>query len=422
MNDGGREIYVLGVMSGSSLDGLDFAVCRFAFAGNEVADWSIEHAATYAYPPPWRARLQTAPHLPGRELMRLHTDLGRWIGGEAKRFLATHSGPPPALAAVHGHTVFHFPADGFTTQIGDGAAIAHRLQLPIITELRGADVAAGGQGAPLAPVADHYLFPTYDACVNLGGIANLSVRTPGGYVAGDVSGCCQILDRLAQKNGHKYDAGGQLAASGHYHADFVETFASLDYHARHYPKSLGNDWVQNKLWPLVNAPDLSPADAAHSFVRWLALRIALDLENILGVRGDGEGAPSVKSGAPPPLTGWGGLKAVVDDQNPPSETKPSATETSPNRRVLLTGGGTHHAFLVDQLRRTQMDRGDEALQFVIPDPEIVDFKEAALVALCGALRLRGRANALASATGAARDTVNGAVFIPTPALPKREGD
>ena len=367
-------------MSGSSLDGLDFAICTFEYsleaADFSVRNWRIEAATTDPFPPAWRARLEMAPHLPGRELWRLHADLGHWIGQRAAAFLADYSGPAPTLVGSHGHTVFHDPSWQFTTQIGDGAAIAHALGLPTVTELRGADVAAGGQGAPLAPVADKYLFPDYPAFLNLGGIANLSVRTASGdYVAGDISGCCQILDRLARLEGRAYDDGGGLARSGRFQPALAEAIGALPYHAAAYPKSLGNDWVVETLWPVLRGFDCSAVDKLNTFTKWLAVKIAADLEEMGEVAGAEIGGES---------------------------------------KVLVTGGGAKNGFLLEQLNRAGSQSG--RYTFGSQELTVTDFKEAALIALCALLRIEAQPNSLPSATNATRPTVNGALYLPPPSI------
>ena len=359
-------------MSGSSLDGLDLAVCTFSYELSEdglftVTDWHIDAALTDPYPPAWRARLETAPHLPGHELWRLHADFGRWIGHRAEVFLRSHSGPPPTLVGSHGHTVFHDPSQRYTCQIGDGAAIAEQLGLPVVTELRSSDIAAGGQGAPLAPVADKYLFPDHAAFLNLGGIANLSVRTATGkYTAGDISGCCQILDRLARLEGQAFDDNGELARRGRFRADLAEAIGTLPYHAAPYPKSLGNDWVVDQLWPVLKSSAYPTADRLHTFTKWLAVKTVTDLE-------------AIANGMP------------LGD-------------------VLVTGGGAQNTYLLEQLQRAASAQNQ--VRFIAPDDTTANFKEAALVALCALLRIEGRPNSLPSATNARCPTINGALYLP----------
>lgn len=369
-------------MSGSSLDGLDLAICRIRLdtSARLVPDWEILAAETDPFPPTWQARLRSAPHLPGRELWRLHTDLGHWIGQRAAVFLTKHPAYRPTLAGSHGHTIFHYPDQHFTGQIGDGAAIAYRLGLPTVTELRGSDVAAGGQGAPLAPLADKYLFPDYAGFLNLGGIANLSLKTGNGtYIAGDISGCCQVMDRLAAREGLGYDARGHLAAQGSPAPATAQKIAALPYHQLPYPKSLGNDWVRESLWPLLDDTTIPAADLLHTFTRWLAKKIAHDLAFLGADAGASERQKSKEGPA----------------------------------NVLITGGGAHNHYLVNQLRATQNTEAP-AFNFVVADAATTDFKEAALIALAALFRTEGIPNALISATGASRETINGAIYLPPP--------
>ena len=388
------------MMSGSSLDGLDLAVCRFQLeraAEVRVAEWEILAAETDPFPPMWRARLRSAPHLPGRELWRLHADLGHWIGRRARAFLDRHPELPVTLAGSHGHTIFHTPSQQFTTQIGDGAAVAFRLGLPTVTELRGADVAAGGQGAPLAPLADKFLYPEFDGFLNLGGIANLSLRDgSGGYIAGDISGCCQVLDRLASRTGAAYDAGGDLARKGSPAPAIAQKIAALPYHQLPYPKSLGNAWVREDLWPLLDDKSIPAEDLLHTFTRWLGKKIAYDLAYVGAVPSSGKA-----SSGPHASPGEGAAAGAK---------KGSGSEGDP-LKILLTGGGSHNTYLVEQLRANQ-DKTQPSFEFIVGDADTTDFKEAALIALAALFRTEGIPNALTSATGAERPTVNGALFHP----------
>jgi anhydro-N-acetylmuramic acid kinase len=383
------------MMSGSSLDGLDLAVCRFQLDQTEqvlIPEWEIMAAETAPFPPTWQARLRSAPHLPGRELWRLHADLGHWVGRRARVFLERQPSLLVTLAGSHGHTIFHDPAQKFTAQIGDGAALAFRLGLPVVTELRGADVAAGGQGAPLAPLADKYLFPQYDGFLNLGGIANLSLHDgSGGYIAGDISGCCQVLDRLAQRTGLAYDAGGNLASKGSPAPAAAQKVTVLPYHQMPYPKSLGNAWVREELWPLLDDKTIPAEDLLHTFTHWLAKKIAYDLSCLDEVYESDAGAI--------PFSG--------DDAGAMKGTKSKAAP----RKILLTGGGSHNTYLVSQLRASQ-DETHPSFEFIVEDSNTTDFKEAALIALAALFRAQGIPNALVSATGAERPTVNGALFHP----------
>lgn len=398
------EHTVMGMMSGSSLDGLDLAVCRFRVEREpewKILEWEILAANTDPYPPQWQARLRMAPVLPGRELWRLHTDLGAWFGRRAAAFLGEYPQYSPEIAGSHGHTVFHDPDQRFTTQIGDGAALAKALSLPVVTELRGADVAYGGQGAPLAPLADKHLFPEYGALLNLGGIANLSIRREDGrYLAGDISACCQIMDRLAAQLGRPYDAGGRLAAGGSMAPAIAQALSDLKFHHAPYPKSLGNAWVREVVWPIFErAKHVSPQEGLHTFVQWLARKIHDDLAGLINPSCEREEEAARRRAPTQPATRSGGGAG----SGPEAATTP----------VLCTGGGAHNEFLLECLR-TAAAEARTGLEFVVPERQEIEFKEAALIALAALLRREGKPNALASATGAPFDTVNGALFLPTP--------
>jgi anhydro-N-acetylmuramic acid kinase len=360
-------------MSGSSLDGLDVVLCRFGYQpppDYRLLSWAIEAGTTLPYPGPWRARLRTAPHLPANELWRLHADLGKYFGREVGKWLRQQECSADLIGS-HGHTIFHDPKRGFTTQIGDGAQLAAAAGIPVVTELRSTDIAAGGQGAPIAPLADLYLFPDFQAFVNLGGIANISLKTGDGLiVAGDVTGANQILDRLAAEFGEAYDDGGRRAAGGNLLPELQQALEGLSYHQAPYPKSLGNDWVTGTLWPLVKDSFGTPADKLHTFCHFLAQKIHADLN-----------AGCEKSGlVPQPL------------------------------RVMCTGGGAHNDFLIRCLRELPQNERFP-LGYEVPAPETVNLKEAALIALAALHRELGIPNAFASATGAKRDTVNGALYL-----------
>ena len=352
----GAERYLLGLISGSSLDGLDMAVCRFVIedraADRPVRSWSVRAAVTLPYPPPLRARLRASTSLSAHDLSVLEHELGQYVGRAINDWL-----PRPVEAiGYHGHTHSHFPELGFTRQLGNPATIAALTGLPVIADLRAADIAVGGQGAPLAPVADLHLFPEHRAFLNLGGIANLSYRRDDGdFIAGDITGCCQVLDRLAQQLGQPYDKNGDLARGGRYDEAFATALSAPAYHRLPYPKSLDNGWVREVLWPIVAASPLPDRDKLGTFTRWLAAKIKADMG---GVAGEGV-------------------------------------------KCLVTGGGGHNAFLLDCL-------GEE---YLTPDRQLIDFKEAALIALCALLRLEHLPNSLASATGADHDTVNGSLWV-----------
>ncbi len=354
-------------MSGSSLDGLDVAACAFDYREGELRSWRILAADTYPFSDAWRQRLRMAPLMTARDLAGLHAGFGRYLG-ELTQFFLVENAIAPQLIASHGHTVFHSPDEGFTTQVGDGAALAAVTGLPVACDFRSADLALGGQGAPLAPIADQLLFPGYDAYLNLGGIANLSCRIGRRWVAFDVTGANQVLDALAVEAGHAYDAEGQLAKRGRMIPELLTLLDQDEYFARVYPKSLGNDWVQRVLVrPSLRFAGPVP-DRLHTAVIHIARQIARS------------------------------LAAVRQREGGPEEPV----------RLLATGGGAHNRFLMETIR--EECEKICSLVITIPESETIAYKEAALIALMGVLRVYGAPNCLAGVTGAQLDSCGGALY------------
>lgn len=277
--------------------------------------------------------------------------------------------PGPAhFVASHGHTIYHQPAErGLTFQLGHGAAIAAAAGLPVVCDFRSLDVALGGQGAPLVPLGDRLLFPDYGCCLNLGGIANLSVETAGGRLAYDISACNQLFNVLAAEAGLPYDADGQLARSGGLNAKLLAELDAPTWFDQPPPRSLGREWIeQHSLPPLLNRT-IPLADRLHTAVHHVAGQVARAIRESL------TGAPA-----------------------------------GSDRRVLATGGGAFNGFLIECM---QAALGDAAT-VVVPEPQVVNFKEALIFALLGVLRWRGEINTLASATGARHDSSGGAIYLP----------
>ncbi|MCB0571448.1 MAG: anhydro-N-acetylmuramic acid kinase [Phaeodactylibacter sp.] len=362
---------VLGLMSGSSLDGLDMAFCRFeihSLVGLEVESlrWELVKAETATFPELWRQRLACLPAGTALDLALAHAQFGRYLGELALGFLERHR-LEPGLIASHGHTIFHYPEQGLSLQIGDGAALAAATGYPTIDNFRMQDVALGGQGAPLAPIADQLLFGEYGFLLNLGGIANLTCRHKGRVVAFDSTGLNQVLNALARQLGLAYDEDGRIASGGRLIPELLAQAEALEYYRRPYPKSLGNDWVQEVLLPIFIGFDAPLPDKMFTACIHAGRQIARDIGIVL----QREGLP------PGPY------------------------------RMLATGGGAHNGFLVGCIRRECEKICSLALE--IPGPETIDFKEAVLMALLGALRAANIPNILPSVTGATRAAIGGAL-------------
>lgn len=364
------DYHALGLMSGSSLDGLDMAFCRFEFreeAGRaKMLQWRILHAETAPFPDDWKERLARLPGGTAQELALAHARFGRLLGEMALSFLERHRACPDFIAS-HGHTIFHYPGQGLSLQIGDGAAIAAVTGYPAMDNFRMQDVALGGQGAPLAPMADQLLFAAYDFLLNLGGIANLACLRSSRVLAFDNTGLNQILNALARQAGLPYDENGRLAAAGRLIPELLQQVEKLEYFSRPYPKSLGNDWVQGVQLPLYLNFDAPIPDKLHTACVQAGRQIARDIGLLLQ-----------------------------------RESLPAGPF-----RMLATGGGAHNGFLVKCIQQECEKICSLALE--TPEPAIIDFKEAVLMGLLGALRAANIPNILPSVTGAARAAVGGAL-------------
>lgn len=363
---------VIGLMSGSSLDGLDIAYVhlqeRAASAKQSARSWEFElkHTACYPYPDDWRRRLAAAPALSALDYQLLHVEYGHFLGEQVLRFIE-ESGVHfnVQLIVSHGHTAFHWPSRKMTAQLGDGAAIAATARINVVSDLRAMDLALGGQGAPIVPIGEQLLLPGYDLFLNLGGIANVSKHggaAAGGFLAFDVCPANRVLNGLAELERMAYDAGGALAVSGKVDHTLLQLLNALPYYNMPYPKSLSNEFGTEVVFPLIRQNmrerGLSTADGLRTYVEHIALQVAWAVEALDG-----------------------------------------------GTKMLATGGGAHNAFLVERLRHRL------GLEVVVPDRNLVDYKEALIMALIGVLRWREENNVLASVTGASRDSIGGAVWI-----------
>jgi len=360
--------HIIGLMSGSSLDGLDIAYCRFTFDESPKKgqiEWQIMDSTTVPYPIEWQTRLRQSISMSPVELLETDAELGSWMGEQVHQFITTRA-LKIDLVASHGHTVFHFPKKGFTLQIGNGNHLAGKCNLPVMYDFRMADIAANGQGAPLAPVVDEWLFTEYDFFMNLGGIANIACRTQDGFVGYDVIGANQTLDALAGKLDLAYDKGGQIAAKGTVNQELFEQMQKIEFFQADYPKSLDNQWVaKNMTQPFLAFNETIPNKMA-TMVELIAHYVGLEINQLL---------PKAKG---------------------------------PKHQMLVTGGGAHNTFLMERIRHYC----DDQLEIIIPKKEIIDGKESLLIALLGLLNLYGIPNSSPSVTGALRNTVGG-VFCST---------
>ncbi len=344
---------VIGVMSGTSLDGLDIALCEFT--QQETIQYHIIAAKTYPYSSEWKQQLSGAHNLDAKSFLQLHKHYGNFIGQTINHFLSTEKGLTIDLIASHGHTIFHEPDKKLNFQLGDGAFIAAETKITTISDFRTLDIALGGQGAPLVPIGDELLFGDYDYCLNIGGIANISYKHEGKRIAYDICPANMVLNSLAQKLGFEYDKDGNIARTGKIQPYLFEQLNNLDYYFQHYPKSLGREWVEQVVFPVLHQSSCSIPDKLATFVEHIAYQISKQIKQ--------EG------------------------------------------KLLITGGGAHHSFLTERIANLTKAK------VIIPDKLIVDYKEALIFAFIGYLRWQRTYNVLHSVTGAIADSVSGIVHI-----------
>jgi anhydro-N-acetylmuramic acid kinase len=355
----------IGIMSGSSLDGLDIAFVEFQ---EQAGKWSYEILETdcYAYSADWIHRLKNAVDLSAKEYQLLHTEYGHYIGTRVNKFIAQYNLQyKVALIASHGHTTFHLPAQKMTAQLGDGAAIASETQLPVVSDLRSLDVAFGGQGAPIVPIGEKLLMGDFNMFLNIGGIANISFNSEP-YVAFDICPANRVLNMLANDTGVEYDNGGQIAAGGKINENLLEKLNRLDYYQQSFPKSLANDFGTDIIYPLLKNSGTDIPDLLRTFTEHITFQVKKA------------------------ITGF------KDFQQQTSVTK-----------LLITGGGAHNVFLVKRLKEDLLDFRIEVL---VPEKKLVEYKEALIMAFIGVLRWRQEYNVLSSVSGATRNSIGGALW------------
>lgn len=345
------RVQAIGLMSGTSLDGLD--ICFAAFEKKESWSFQILKAETLPYPKNWEESLRNSIHLSSEELLELHSEYGFYLGRKVREFVDRHHLENIDLIASHGHTVFHQPEKKFTLQIGDGRAVKIETGLPVIYDFRSQDVLMDGNGAPLVPIGDELLFPEYDACLNLGGFSNISLKKNGRRIAFDIAPVNIVLNRLAQKFNKNFDENGDLARKGRIHNELLAKLNSLDFYSRPHPKSLGIEWCNESVFPLLE--EIKTEDAIATFTEHVAQQIS----NVINL--------------------------------------------NHLQNVLCTGGGSYNTCLIEKIR--------EKTKFgiIIPERGIIDYKEALIFAFMGVLRINNEINVLASTTGSTADHSSGII-------------
>lgn len=344
-------------MSGTSLDGLDIAHIKFHI-GSKIS-FEILSPETIEYSDFWRAKLKYQSHKNEEELKSLDHEYAILLAREIQNFFERHQieAKNIDLIASHGHTIYHQPEKGYTLQIGNGPEIFNRHKIPLVCDFRVQDIQLGGQGAPLVPIGDQLLFGNYEACLNFGGFVNISFEKNGSRLAMDVCPLNYVSNSLSQNLGLAYDEDGNLARKGNIIFPLLETLNKLEYYQVQGPKTLGAEWVEEQINPVLEKFDITIQDKLRTFLEHAAIQIS----NII--------------------------------------------EEHTISNALFTGGGVYNSFLIDLIR------SKTECQISIPEKELIEFKEALIFGLLGLLRLQGKTNVLASVTGAKKDHSSGKIYI-----------
>ncbi|MCT8338767.1 anhydro-N-acetylmuramic acid kinase [Flavobacteriaceae bacterium TK19130] len=350
-----KEYHVLGIMSGTSLDGIDLAECYFSISDANQWQFRFGETTTIPYSDDWKQRLSEGVNLEENDLQQLDVDYTAYLGETISAFLNKNAISGLDAVCSHGHTILHQPHKGVTLQIGNLPLLSETLDQTVVCDFRVCDVALGGQGAPLVPIGDKLLFAEYDYCLNLGGFANCSFDKDGRRIAYDICPVNIVLNKLAEKLGQSYDDKGKLASEGKVDDSLLRKLNDLDFYSETAPKSLGLEWVKEHIWPLLKESDISIYDKLATFTQHIAQQLVLQFEE--------------------------------------------------NASVFITGGGAYNDFLIASLN------GEKKFRIHIPDTILLEFKEALVFGLLGVLRLREEVNCLSSVTGAKYDHTSGRVFL-----------
>lgn len=346
---------VIGVMSGTSLDGVDLAHIEFHFT-NQKWTFEIFESETVGYEKNWINNLKLAVDYSQSELLKLNIDYTKLLASIIYNFIGKNNIGNLDAVCSHGHTILHQPEKGLTLQIGNLPEISNLIQQIIVCDFRVQDVKLGGQGAPLVPIGDRILFSEYDYCINLGGFSNVSFEENGIRIAFDISPVNTVLNNYANLLGLDYDDKGKISRTGNVNEDLLNHLNTLDFYRQKYPKSLGFEFVKEIVLPIIESYEIPVEDKLRTFTEHVALQIAL---------------------AMPDKTG----------------------------QLLVTGGGAYNDFLMERIQFHLPE-----MKIIIPSKKILEYKEALIFALLGILKLRGENNVLSSVTGAKTDHSSGEIY------------
>jgi len=351
-----HEYNIIGVMSGTSLDGIDLVYAKFCL--DETWSFKIVHAETVEYHSYWYDTLKELVNKSIEELKEIDTNYTKHLAKVIKNFITKYQIKNIDAICSHGHTALHQPENKLTYQIGNKPMLAELLKETVVCDFRVQDVELGGQGAPLVPIGDELLFSEFDFCLNLGGFANISMNFKGTRIAYDICPVNIVLNHYVGKLGLNYDDEGEIASKGNISVDLLNQLNALGFYKATYPKSLGLEWVNTNIFPLIDTFELEIQDILKTFVEHIAVQIA-------------------------------------------SEINKKNTST-----VLITGGGVYNVYLIDRIKAHSIQK------LIVPKKEVIEFKEALIFGFLGVQKLRNEVNCLSSVTGAIKDHSSGKIFLP----------
>ena len=342
------KIEVIGVMSGTSLDGLD--LCHVIFNLDNLSDFKIANSTTISYPKKILEKLHNIVEKNIDQIHKIDIDYGTFIGEAINDFISSFNLNDIDLISSHGHTVFHQPDIGKTLQIGNGMIINKITGIKTVNNFREQDVKLGGQGAPLVPIGDKLLFKKYKYCLNLGGFVNISIKKSNKIFAYDICPLNTVLNFYSKKIGHEYDYNGNFSNTGMINNNLFNELNELSFYFEKHPKSLGIEFVLELIFPIINKYKLSEIDVLATYIKHAAFQISKNI--------------------------------------------------SDNEKVLISGGGSFNNTLIKTLK-------NYGINISMPNKLIINYKESLIFALLGYLRLNNKTNCLKSVTGAVRDHSSG---------------
>ena len=348
------KTFCIGLMSGTSLDGIDLVYVKFD--KNNYQNFEILHSETIGYSYEWKQLLQNAIHSSEKELESLDIIYGKYLGETINNFIKNYKILNIDFIASHGHTILHQPQNGITLQIGNGKEIAKITNQKVVCDFRTQDLKLGGQGAPLVPIGDELLFSNYDFCLNLGGFSNISFKKDEKRIAYDICPVNIVLNFYVNKIGLDFDESGKIASEGKINVALLEKLNALEFYQKLPPKSLGLEWVQQHVFPLIDDLETNILSILRTFVEHIAIQIGKVIYN--------------------------------------------------NDSVLVTGGGVFNFFLMQRIQFYAKNNIKKVSN------QLIDFKEALLFAFLGLLKINNQINCLKSVTGATKNHSSGVIFNP----------